>query len=205
MRPRDIYGRYLHLAQPEVYAGGDPEVAARVVRNAFRELEGVSFEVVPVLSPGTRGEYPGPWLRDQILEVFANGGSGVTYFPSSAKFDGRDYFYHAQALAIVARVEHLVGRSRVIPGDLLRASDPSTKICGVQTAGGEAAILVSNYHRARPYEVRLTFKNSAATGAKVVDVESGDSVGSLGDGGTFAVTMTPSPRTRLFHLAPQAD
>jgi len=199
----EVYGRWLHLAMPEVYAGGDPDAAVRVVRNARRELTGVKCRIVPWLTPGTRGEYPSRWLRDQILEVLANGGHGVCYFPSDVGFDGRDFFFHAQTVAIVAKVEHLLERAAPIEADELAASDPAAKVCGLRTPDGEALILVSNYYRAAPCEVRVTYAAGPGAGARIVDVETGEPVARVGEDGAFAMTMTSDPRTRLLHILPR--
>jgi len=135
----NLYPDLLQLAMPSLYTAGDRMRVADTI-SADRALM-PSNDIVPWLSTGTYGEYEPVRTRDMILEAFANGASGVTYY-YYGNFDPWHFKYHAEAIDIVAPIEDIFADGTPIAG--LTCSDDRVKVCGM-AVGGEMAILVSNY------------------------------------------------------------
>jgi len=139
---------------------------------------------VPWLSPGTYGEYEPVRTRDLILESFANGSRGVTYY-YYANFDPWHFKYHAEAIDIVAPVQEIFADGEPIAG--LACSDERIKLCGM-ALNGELAILVSNYQSV-PAGTEVTITAPIAAEAGVFDLHAGERIGAIRPGEALTLTI----------------
>lgn len=143
-----------------------------------------SNDIVPWLSTGTYGEYEPTRTRDLILEVFANGGNGVTYY-YHGNFDPLQFKYDAEAVDIVAPIEGLFADGVPITG--LRCDHERIKVCGM-TAGEEMAILVSNYQSV-PLGTRVRITAPIAAATELWDLHARRKLGDLKPDDTIEVTL----------------
>jgi hypothetical protein len=124
---------------PSLYVAGNQMAVANNIAANRANMD--ANDIIPWLSPGTYGQYDPPNTRDMILEAFANGARGITYY-AYRDFDPLHFKYHAEAIDIVAPVEDIIADGE--PIEHLIPLDMNVKFCGVRL-GSEAVILVSNY------------------------------------------------------------
>lgn len=177
-----LYPELLQMAMPSLYVAGDQMRVARSI-SSNRELMPAN-DIVPWLSPGTYGEYEPVRSRDMILESLANGSNGITYY-YYGNFDPLHFKYHAEAIDIVAPIEDIFMDGMPIEG--MSSDAEGVKLCGM-VAGGEMAILVSNYQGAAlGTNVRITAPLAAAS--ELWDLHSGEKLGDLKPGDAIEVTL----------------
>ena len=107
-----------------------------------------------------------------ILEAFANGARGVTYY-WYAHFDAGHFKSHAEAINIVAPIEDLFMDGTSLTN--LKCNHDKLKVCGMGL-NGEQAVLISNY-QGIPRGTSVTIHSSASPGMPVRDLHSGKLAG----------------------------
>lgn len=178
----DLYPDLLQLAQPSLYVAGDRMKVARSIAGNRALLP--ANDILPMMSTGCYGEYEPSRTRDQALEVFANGGQGVTYY-WYGDFDPEHFMYLAEAVDIVAPIEDIFMDGRPIAG--LKADKAKVKVCGMEL-GDDRAVLVSNYEELPPAtKVRVT--TPAQAGTPVWDLHTGQKIGEVKAGGVMEITL----------------
>lgn len=177
-----LYPDLLQLAMPSLYVAGDQMRVASVIAAQRAALP--RNDIVPWLSTGTYGEYEPVRTRDMILEAFANGARGVTYY-YYANFDPWHFKYHAEAIDIVAPVQDIFADGQPIVG--LTCSDERIKVCGM-ALNGELAILVSNYQGV-PAGTEVTITAPIAQESGVFDLHAGERIGTVRPGEPLTVTI----------------
>ncbi len=121
----NTYPDLLQMAMPSLYVAGNPlAVAESITANRARMK---SNDIIPWLSTGCYGEYDPIRTRDMILEAFANGARGVTYY-WYAHFDAGHFKSHAEAINIVAPIEDLFMDGTPLTN--LKCSHDKLKVCG---------------------------------------------------------------------------
>jgi hypothetical protein len=171
----DLYPGLLQMAMPSLYvAGNAPAVADNISRN--RVAMGTN-DIVPWFSTGTYGEYEPVKTRDMILEAFANGANGLTYY-YYGNFDAAHFKYHAEAVDLVAPIEDIFMDGQPLAG--LKSSDERIKVCGMG-AGDELAVLISNY-RGVPAGTVVKVTIPVKSRTVVYDLDSGKPVGGVAPG-----------------------
>jgi len=141
-----LYPDFLQYSMPSYYYSGDAEVIGYEVADV-RRAQG-SSDIIPWLSPGGDGEFPSKFMRDQALECFLSGCRGITYW-SPQQFDGRDFYYHLQAVNLASKIENIIMDGTVIEADKLSCVGQKLPVKGLELPSGEAAILVSSYRDAQ--------------------------------------------------------
>jgi hypothetical protein len=179
-----LYPDLLQIAMPSLYvAGNQVEVAERV--SAIRSKLPRN-DIIPWLSTGTYGQFEPSHTRDMVLESFANGASGITYY-EYGDFDPLHFKYHAEAIDIVAPVEDLFVDGVQIVG--LRCDRPGVRLCG-KTSDGEAVILVSNYTGIESgTAITVTLPADLKASGDLWDLHSRKKIGSLGDGRALSLVL----------------
>tara|TARA_R110002095_G_scaffold159024_5_gene137862 strand:+ start:3551 stop:3973 length:423 start_codon:yes stop_codon:yes gene_type:complete len=119
-----------------------------------------------------------------ILETFANGASGVTYY-WYGHFDAAHFKYHAEAINIVTPIEDIFMDG--IPSRGLKCSHEDIKVCGM-SLGSEQAVLVSNYQGVSP-GTSVMIQTTAEPGTPIQDLHTGKTLGTIKQDGTFTVTI----------------
>ncbi len=178
----NLYPDLLQIAMPSLYSGGDRMRVANSIR-ANRALMDTN-DIIPWLSTGTYGEYEPVRTRDLVLEALANGARGITYY-SYRNFDPLHFKYHAEAIDIVAPIEDIFVDGVPIEG--LSCDSERIKVCGM-VAGGEMAILVSNYEGVEP-GTTVTVQAPIEGESQLWDLHSREKLGTVAPGGALQVTI----------------
>ena len=178
----NLYPDLLQMAMPSLYVAGNRMAVAEGVSADRARMQ--TNDIVPWLSTGCYGEYDPVHTRDMILEAFANGARGVTYY-WYGHFDAAHFKYHAEAVDIVAPVEDIFMDGKPIDG--LTCDRDRVKVCGMGT-DDDMAVLVSNYRGLAP-GTEVTVRTPAAARTPVWDLHSGRRIGKTRRKGAFTVEL----------------
>lgn len=192
----DAYPELLQMAMPSLYTAGNPlTVAENISANRARMT---TNEIIPWLSTGCYGEYDPVRTRDMILEAFANGSNGVTYY-WYGHFDAAHFQSHAEAINIVAPIEDIFMDGTPLTD--LKVNDDKLKVCGMGLTQGDQtnlAVLVSNYQSV-PLGTRVTIQTAAAPGTPVWDQHTSEKIGTIEANGSFDITLDAFA-AHLYHI-----
>ncbi|MFO0428758.1 MAG: hypothetical protein ACK526_19475 [Planctomyces sp.] len=178
----NTYPDLLQMAMPSLYVAGNPlAVAENIAANRARMQ---TNDIIPWLSTGCYGEYDPVRTRDMILEAFANGARGVTYY-WYGHFDAGHFKSHAEAINIVAPIEDIFMDGTPLTN--LTCSHDKFKVCGMGL-NGEQAVLISNYQGV-PRGTTVMVQLSAVPGTPIYDLHSGKTIGVVQPDGSFTVTL----------------
>ncbi len=178
----NTYPDLLQMAMPSLYVAGNAQAVAESISANRAKMK--TNDIIPWLSTGCYGEYDPLRTRDMILEAFANGSRGVTYY-WYGHFDAAHFKSHAEAINIVAPIEDLFMDGTPLTG--LKCSHDKLKVCGMGL-NGEQAVLVSNYQGV-PRGTNVTIHSSAARNTPVRDLHSGKRIGVVQTDGSFTVAL----------------
>ena len=178
----NLYPGLLQMAMPSLYVAGNAQaVADNISRNRAAMT---TNDIVPWFSTGTYGEYEPSKTRDMILEAFANGANGVTYY-WYGNFDAAHLKYHAEAIDLVAPIEDLFMDGKPLTG--LKSGNDRIKVCGMGV-GNEQAVLVSNY-RGVPAGTAVAVTIPVTQRAPVWDMDSGKKIAEFTPGKPLALRL----------------
>lgn len=178
----NLYPDLLQIAMPSLYTAGDRMRVANTIAAQRAEMD--ANDIIPWLSTGTYGEYDPERTRDMILEAFANGARGITYY-YYANFDPLHYKYHAEAIDIVAPIEDIFADGAPIRG--LTCDVDGIKLCGM-AADGEMALLVSNYTGVAP-GTQVTISAPVADEAQLWDMHTDRRLTTVNPGASIVITL----------------
>ena len=178
----NLYPDLLQMAMPSLYVAGNRMAVAG--RTSAIRARMQTNDIIPWLTTGCYGEYDPVHTRDMILEAFANGARGVTYY-WYGYFDAAHFKYHAEAVDIVAPIEDIFMDGEPLTG--LTCSHDKMKVCGMGR-GDEMAVLVSNYRGLVP-GTQVTVGTAAPARTPVLDLHSGERVGRTDTKGVFTVVL----------------
>lgn len=178
----NTYPDLLQMAMPSLYVAGNPLAVAENISSNRARMK--TNDIVPWLSTGCYGEYDPVRTRDMILEAFANGARGVTYY-WYGHFDAAHFKSHAEAINIVAPIEDIFMDGKPLAN--VRCGHENLKVCGMGL-GSEQAVLVSNY-RGVARGTNVTVQSSAASGTPVWDLHANNRVGVTKPDGSFTVAI----------------
>lgn len=182
----NTYPDLLQMAMPSLYVAGNPLAVAESISANRGKMK--TNDIVPWLSTGCYGEYDPVRTRDMILEAFANGSRGITYY-WYGHFDAAHFQSHAEAINIVAPIEDLFMDGEPLTG--LKCDNAKLKLCGMGLDKGtsfQQAILVSNYAGV-PRGTRVTIHCSAAPGTPIRDQHSDKQIGLVKADGSFEIML----------------
>jgi hypothetical protein len=180
------------MAMPSLYVAGNQLAVAKGVADNRRRMK--TNDIIPWLSTGCYGDYDPRHTRDMVLEAFANGSRGVTYY-WYGHFDVAHFKHHAEAVDIVAPIEALFVDGSPLLG--LQCSHEQVKVCGMGLEG-EAVVLVSNYGGLAP-ETKVTVRTPVAAKTAVWDLHSGLRIGETDSQGAFSVALG-KVAARMYYL-----
>ncbi|MHB8997253.1 MAG: hypothetical protein ACYC63_18560 [Armatimonadota bacterium] len=187
-----LYPNLLDIAMPSLYVAGNANLVAKNIAANRAKLP--ANDIIPWLSTGCYGEYDPIRTRDMILEAFANGSRGVTYY-WYGHFDAGHFKYHAEAVDLVAPIEDIFMDGKPLIG--LKSSNDRVKVCGMGI-NGEQAILVSNYSNVPAgTAVQITIPATAKTA--VYDMDSGKKIADLTPGKPLELRLG-SRTTQLLYV-----
>lgn len=176
----NTYPDLLQMAMPSLYVAGNALAVANSVAGNRAQMP--ANDIIPWLTTGCYAEFDPRRTRDMILEAFANGARGITYY-WYGYFDAAHFKAHAEAVDMVAPIEDIFMDGRPLTG--LKASHDKIKVCGMGL-GAEMAVLVSNYAGV-PETARVAVQTAAKPGTPVWDLRGGKRVGVTDNKGVFTV------------------
>lgn len=186
------YPELLQVAMPSLYVAGNQMAVADRIAAIRDKLD--SNDIIPWLSTGTYGQYAPPNTRDMILETFANGARGITYY-AYGDFDPLHFRYHAQAIDIVTPIEDIFVDGKPIAG--VTCDNAKVKVCGMRL-GEELAVLVSSYQgEAEGTRVRVNIPGSPA--GQLWDLHAKRKIADLQARDDIEVTLD-SAKAHLYYL-----
>jgi hypothetical protein len=188
----NTYPDLLQMAMPSLYVAGNPLAVATSIAANRACMQ--SNDIIPWLSTGCYGEYDPVRTRDMILEAFANGSRGITYY-WYGHFDAAHFKYHAEAVDLVAPIEDIFMDGKPLTG--LSCNHAKVKVCGMGV-GNEMAVLVSNYSGLAP-ATKVTVQTPAPARTPVWDLHRGEQIGKTDRKGAFTVAVG-SAAAHLYYL-----
>lgn len=154
-------------------------------------------DVMPWITPGDAGTFPGTTFQWALLECYTNGARGV-WFWSSRMIDSEDLIAYNRVVRAIAPVEDVI-----VEGDLV---GDAAQVVGAGRVSGvrhdhEMVLLAADYFGDTSGSVQLTLELPAPS--KVVDLFTGVQVGDALDAGSRSVTVPLNgQRARLLHVLP---
>jgi len=189
-----LYPDWMHGSEVSTYSALEPYHIALVgdeVRKDRRLLK--RNDVIPWVSPGDAGLFPGWAFRDVLLECFANGARGLLFW-SSRVWDTETLAAYADAVRIAAPVEDII-----IGGELLEGvkTEPVVRVSGVRK--GDAMFLLAADYHGKTSGAPVTVALPVTRPVRVVDLATGAEVARSS---SFTVQID-RPGARAFLVRPQ--
>jgi hypothetical protein len=136
-----LYPQSIQGSEVSSYTTLEPYAIALIgdrVREDRRLLKKTA--VMPWLTPGDAGVFPGWAFRDSLLECFANGSRGLLFW-SSRVWDTETLAAYADAVRIVAPIEDVIMDGELIEGV---TTEPAARVSGM-IKGDTMFLLVADY------------------------------------------------------------
>lgn len=188
-----LYPAYCDEIQNSYY-GRDTRGAHDQMRKVYGALGGKSRKFVPWLTVGTGAYYDFACSErngQHVLEVLMNGAGGVQFYCRKSFESPLDWYYVAQALAMIAPYEDIVADGTV---DFdLKGSNP-VLIYSARRLGKKTLLLAGNYGVNKTSEFSLSLKALAS----VKDLTENNRQLTIKDG-TFSDSV-PADKFRLYLL-----
>ncbi|MBL7039827.1 MAG: hypothetical protein ISR77_14415 [Pirellulaceae bacterium] len=154
-------------------------------------------DVLPWLTPGDAGTFPGESFQWALLECYSNGARGV-YFWSSRVWDSESLIAYNRVVRAIAPVEQVLVDGELV-GDAARAEAPG-RVSGIRR-GEDMVLLVADYFRRTDGTVNLTLQVPARS--EIRDLITGEV---LSAGIQTGERLVPVPlgenQARLLHVHP---
>jgi len=195
-----LYPEWIQTSQVSTYSCLYPyhlELIGNEVREDRRGL--ARSDVLPWLSPGDAGTFPGESFQWALLECYANGARGV-YFWSSRVWDAENVIAYNRVVRALAPVEGLVVEGQ-LAGEAVSVDAPG-RVSGVRR-GDEMLLLVADYFRRSDGALNLHLALPAAS--EIRDLLTGEVVFPQVPKGKSTVRIElGGERARLLHVFPNA-
>ncbi len=188
-----LYPEYMQSAQVSTYTPLEPYHIALVGDEVRRNRSRLpKSDVLPWITPGDAGTFPGWAFRAALLECFCNGARGV-YFWSGRVWDAESLAAFAQVIREIAPVEDVI-----VDGELLAGvtTHPAVRVSGMR-AGDRMVILAADYFAKAAKTVQITVP--VRKRSVVIDLEIGRRLAVIEPGrATFAAPLAAhAPRLLL--------
>jgi hypothetical protein len=171
------------------------ELIGNEVRADRRQLP--RSDVLPWLTPGDAGTFPGQSFQWALLECFANGARGV-YFWSGRVWDAENLIAYNRVIRAIAPVEELIIEGELV-GEAVSVDGPG-RVSGVRR-GSEMLLLAADYFRRSGGTLDLNL--SLPTASRIRDLLTGQTVISqVPSGGASIRIPLAGARARLLHVCP---
>ena len=193
-----LYPEMMQSSQVSTYSCLYPfhlELIGNEVREDRRRLP--RSDVLPWLTPGDAGTFPGESFQWALLECYANGARGV-YFWSSRVWDAESLIAYNRVVRAIAPVEALIIGGE-LAGEAVSVDAPG-RVSGIRH-GKEMLLLVADYFRRS--KGALDVHLSAPAPSQIRDLLTGQIVAARIPSGKSTVRIDlGDARARLLHLAP---
>ncbi|NLB95044.1 MAG: hypothetical protein GX785_04970 [Armatimonadetes bacterium] len=192
-----LYPEWMHGSQVSTYTPLEPYHLAMVGDEARKDFEALKgSRVIPWLTPGDAGVFPGGAFRDALLECFANGASGLLFW-SSRVWDTESLAAYADAIRIVAPVEEIITGGELLAG---AKAEPSVRLSGMRR-GDRVFLLAADYAGKVKDPVAITLPVTRPSA--VIDLETGARIGQLVPQKPSFTVRFERPGARAFHILPE--
>jgi len=193
-----LYPDWMQSSQVSTYTCLYPyhlELIGNEVREDRRRLP--KSDVLPWLTPGDAGTFPGECLQWALLECYTNGARGV-YFWSGRVWDAESLIAYNRVIRAIAPVERLILEGE-LAGQLVSVEEPG-RVSGIR-CGSEMVLLVADYSRRS--DGTLNLRLSAPAASAIRDLLTGQVVaGRIPSGPSTVPIDLAGARARLLHLDP---
>jgi hypothetical protein len=193
-----LYPEWMQSSQVSTYTCLYPyhlELIGNSVREDRRRLP--QSDVLPWLTPGDAGTFPGECFQWALLECYTNGARGV-YFWSGRVWDAESLIAYNRVVRAIAPLEEVILEGELV-GEAVSV-DPPGRVSGVHR-GSEMLLLVADYFRRcdGALNVRLTVPGPSG----IRDLLSGQVVAERVPVGDSNVPISlAGARARLLHVYP---
>ncbi|MHB8900384.1 MAG: hypothetical protein ACYC6Y_16660, partial [Thermoguttaceae bacterium] len=193
-----LYPEWMQDSQVSTYSCLYPyqlELIGNEVRED-RKLLGHS-DVLPWLTPGDAGTFPGETLQWALLECYTNGARGV-YFWSGRVWDSESLIAYNRVIRAIGPVEDLIVEGE-LAGEAVSVDKPA-RVSGIRHEG-EMLLLVADYFGRTGGQVKLRISVSGES--TIGDLLTGQRVAVKIPAGESAVTIDlGGARAKLLHVKP---
>lgn len=156
-------------------------------------------DILPWLTPGDAGTFPGEALEWALLEGFTNGARGH-YFWSSRVWDSESLIAYNRVVRAIAPVEDVIVEGDLV-GDAASVGSPG-RLSGMRR-GQEMVLFVSDYFGRSSGTLRLSLTLSARS--EIRDLRTGDLLAADLAAGRqqYSLPLAKAP-ARLLHIKPKS-
>ncbi|NUQ66340.1 MAG: hypothetical protein HUU20_28085 [Pirellulales bacterium] len=195
-----LYPEWMQSSQVSTYSCLYPYHLQLIGDETRKDRAGLKrSDVLPWLTPGDAGTFPGEALEWALLEGYANGARGH-YFWSSRVWDSESLIAYNRAVSAIAPVENVI-----VDGDLVGDAagvDPPFRLSGMRR-GDEMVLLASDYFGRSDGTCRLRITVPARS--EVQDLRTGEIVlNDLAPGEQRLVLPLKNEAARLLHVKPKS-
>jgi len=193
-----LYPEWMQSSQVSTYTCLYPynlEVIGNEVREDRRHLP--KSDVLPWVTPGDAGTFPGESFQWVLLECYTNGARGV-YFWSGRVWDAEGLIAYNRVIRAIAPVEDLILQGELV-GEAASVDSPG-RVSGIRHEN-EVLLLVADYFRRSDGNLNLRLSVPAAS--KLRDLLTGQVVVEKIPPGDSTVPIDlGTERARLLHVVP---
>lgn len=191
-----LYPDYFDYSMPHIYGayyGSRLVKVGNIVRQDRKRLP--ESDIMPWLTPGDTGIFPGHMFKWALLESYANGARGI-WFWSGKMWDAEDLIAYNKVIRAIAPVEDVIVKGE-LAGDAAKVLGPG-RISGMKR-NGEMLLLVADYEHETDGKVKL--KLDLPANVVVTDLlKNGKKVAELKSGHTELVVPLNGKKARLLHI-----
>jgi hypothetical protein len=193
-----LYPKFMQNTQVSTYTSLYPyhlELIGDEVRTDRAKLP--KSDILPWLTPGDAGVFPGEMFRYALLECFANGARGL-HFWSGKLWDTELLAAYARVIRNVAPVEDIIVEGALLAG---AAAEPAARVSGVR-AGNRMFLLVADYWKSPGTKsIKLTVPIDVES--RVIDLDTGREVALVKPGQNSFTVDLDRELARIFHVRPK--
>lgn len=192
-----LYPESIHGSEVSTYTALEPYHITMIgdeVREDRRLLK--RNDVIPWLTPGDAGVFPGSAFRDAVLECFANGARGLLFW-SSRVWDTETLAAYADALRLVCPVEDVIVDGEPVEGI---TTSPVVRVSALRK--GQTVFLLLADYQAKTGGAPVTVTLPVASPASVVDLATGAVFAHLKPGASSFPLRFDHPGARTFFMKP---
>jgi hypothetical protein len=155
-------------------------------------------DVMPWLTPGDAGVFPGEAFQWALAECYANGSCGI-WFWSSRVWDSEDLIAYNRVIRAIAPVEDVIVKGELVGSDA--TVEGAGRVSGMKL-GGRMVLLAADYFGKSDGSVKLTL--DLPDKSTLRDLFTGKTVGQALAAGRQSVTIPlEGERGRLLEVVPE--
>lgn len=192
------YPDWMQSSQVSTYSNLCPYHLGLIGNEARQDRSGLTrSDVLPWITPGDAGTFPGEAFQWALLECYANGSRGV-WFWSSRVWDSESLIAYNRVIRALTPVEPILLEGQLV-GDAVQAKEPG-RVSGVRR-GKDLVLLVADYFGACRGSVALTLELPARS--EIRDLFDASVVAASVPAGKSQLKIPlQGARARLLHVRP---